>query len=489
VVPSPPLALTLGGTAFFCLAVALFALYRRSGRAYLFDWAMGWLAATVALGAGLEADVQVTPGTPKGVLAASVLLAVVAVLGQTMFQLQGMRRLTAGRAMDARTGTRVGVALLAYAVLATVVTTVWQGKLSAFLLAISLPHVVLGVAFLASAWDLHRAGRMHGFGAWLLPLAFTGYGLHSLRVAFTPAARLPVPHLLIIGFLAMVAAFAIVYGAVAWTLDEEQERLREASERHKQLETQLLEAQKLEALGQLAAGIAHDFNNLLTVTGAHAQLIEMEPGDEERTVESVREILVAKDRASRLVTHLLTFARKQILQLETMDANDVIVGLGGFLRPLIGDHVVLEVRPSNEEARIEADRGHLEQVLVNLVLNARDAMPGGGRVVLEALTHTSDRPTVLAGVEIPEGQWVVFRVADTGVGMTEEVRARAFEPFFTTKTRGYGTGLGLATAYGIVEQSQGRIVVESEPGRGSTFRIFLPAVPDGATSERASDVG
>ncbi len=484
-VPSPPLALTLGGTAFLCLAAALFALYRRSGREYLFDWAIGWVAATVALGAGLVADFQVMPSGAPVILAASFLLAVAGVLGQAMLQFQGTRRLTGEGAEPNRSARAWAMSsVVVYSVIATLVATKWRGSLAGFLLTVGLPHIVLGTAFLASAWSVYHIARRRGFGAWVLPVAFTGYGIHNIRVAFTPAARLPVPHRLVLGFAALVVAFAVAYGAIAWTLDQEDERLRQASERHRRLETQVLEAQKLEALGQLAAGVAHDFNNLLTVMGAHAELIEMEPQEPERTLASAREIRIAQDRGSRLVSHLLTFARKQILEPEIIAANDVVMGLEGLLRPLIGDHVVLEVRRCEEEALVEADRGHLEQVLVNLVVNARDAVAQGGRVILEAVIRVTEGQTVLAGVDIPPGRWVVFRVADTGGGMSEEVRARIFEPFFTTKTRGQGTGLGLAIAYGIVEQSRGRIVVESEMGKGSMFSVFLPAV-----ERRSSQVG
>ncbi len=485
-IPSPPLALTLGGTSFLCLTIALFALHHRSGRAYLWDWATGWLAAVVWLGAGLVADVQVTPRTSRIFLAVCVFVAVAAVMSQSMLQIQGMRRLTLHPRLGVRMRVWLGVAVLVYATLAALASALWEGTRGAFVATVALPHVVLGLAFLVSAWDLHKAGRRHGFGAWLLPIAFTGYGLHNLRVALTPARTLPVPHSLTMGFLGMFVAFAIVYGAVAWTLDEEAERLGEASARHELLEAQLLEAQKLEALGQLAAGVAHDFNNLLTVIGAHAELIELEPGHDQRTLESLREIRTARDRGSRLVTHLLIFARKQVLQPESLDPNEVVSGLQGLLRPLIGDNVVLDMPPSTTKARVEADRGHLEQLIVNLVVNARDAMPGGGRVVVEVGEHVSHRPTMQAGIEIPAGRWVVFRVTDTGAGMSEEVRTRAFEPFFTTKARGHGTGLGLATVYGIVEQSRGHIAIESEPGKGSTFTVFLPAVTEDAVTPRAS---
>ncbi|HEX6534023.1 MAG TPA: ATP-binding protein [Gemmatimonadaceae bacterium] len=246
----------------------------------------------------------------------------------------------------------------------------------------------------------------------------------------------------------------------------------------KALEEQLRQAQKMEAVGQLAGGVAHDFNNLLTVIKVHAELARDEVDPQHPLAADLEEIRKATARAADLTRQLLAFSRKQILAPRALDLNAVVAGLEPMLRRLIGEDIAVRTRLTPGLGPVLADPGQLEQVLVNLAVNARDAMPHGGTLIIATANHescTSDLQCLAAGVML--GSCVTLTVTDTGAGMSPEVQARIFEPFFTTKPTGKGTGLGLSTVYGIVEQSGGRIDVASAPGRGTAFTIYLPRVP------------
>jgi PAS domain S-box-containing protein len=241
------------------------------------------------------------------------------------------------------------------------------------------------------------------------------------------------------------------------------------------LEGQLRQAQKLEAVGRLAGGIAHDFNNLLTAIQGFSALLLQDGSLSGQQHRDVREIADAAARAAALTQQLLAFGRKQVLSPTVLDPNDVVSHMGAMLRRLIAEHIELRTELGPDVGAIRADRGQLEQVIVNLVVNARDAMPRGGTLTIATRNATiGDASAAQTGLR--PGRYVLLTVSDTGVGMDAATRARVFEPFFTTKRVGEGSGLGLATVYGIVEQSGGTIAVESEPGRGSTFRIHLPRV-------------
>ncbi len=236
---------------------------------------------------------------------------------------------------------------------------------------------------------------------------------------------------------------------------------------------ELRQTQKMEALGRFAGGIAHDFNNLLTGIIGYAELVlpDLEPGSETR--HDVDQIRLAANRAAALTQQILAFSRRQVMQPQTLALDQVIDGMGGLLKRVIGDHIRVSTTSSDELWPVTADPSQLEQVIMNLALNARDAMPGGGTLEISTANVTVSASD-FAHDGVPPGQWVQLAVRDTGVGMTPEVRARLFEPFFTTKPRGKGTGLGLATAYGIVEQSGGRMRVESVLGTGTTLYVYLP---------------
>ena len=244
--------------------------------------------------------------------------------------------------------------------------------------------------------------------------------------------------------------------------------------RERSLEAQLFQSQKIEAIGRFAGGIAHDFNNLLTAISGYAEILrgELEPSDPRS--EDVSEIQKASQRATQLTAQLLAFSRRQVLQPRALDPKKVIDDLAPMLRRLIGEDVRLVCRAAPGLGPILADPSQLDTVLVNLALNARDAMPGGGRLVIEAIDTEIDEAFAASHVGARVGPHVVLAVSDTGTGMNEVTLESAFEPFFTTKDTGKGTGLGLSTVLGIVEQSGGYISAESEPGHGSTFRIYLP---------------
>jgi two-component system cell cycle sensor histidine kinase/response regulator CckA len=243
-------------------------------------------------------------------------------------------------------------------------------------------------------------------------------------------------------------------------------------------EEQLLQAQKMEAIGQLAGGIAHDFNNLLTIIGGSASLLlaDMSPGDTRRKL--VADIKETGDRAANLTRQILAFSRRQTLRPQVLCMNDVVRGIESLLRRTLGEDIDLEVRPAEDLALTQVDPVQMEQVLLNLVVNARDAMPDGGRLVIETANVSLDAGYVVAHPWADPGSYVMLSVSDTGRGMDAATMARVFEPFFTTKAAGKGTGLGLSTVYGIVKQSGGSISVSSEPGHGSTFEIYLPVTKE-----------
>jgi PAS domain S-box-containing protein len=254
------------------------------------------------------------------------------------------------------------------------------------------------------------------------------------------------------------------------------------------LQRQLLRAQKMEAVGQLAGGVAHDFNNLLGVITGYAELLMRDLPAGSREHMRAEEIKRASDRAAALTRQLLAFGRRQVLQPEVLDLNAVVADVERMLRRLIGADVQIVFAPGAALGRVRADAGQLEQVVMNLAVNARDAMPEGGRLVIETRNTDIDEAYTRANSDARLGPHVVLAVSDTGHGMDARTVSRIFEPFFTTKPEGKGTGLGLSTVYGIVRQSGGWVTVYSEPGRGTTFRVYLPRVEAEAARAEAAGV-
>jgi two-component system, cell cycle sensor histidine kinase and response regulator CckA len=253
------------------------------------------------------------------------------------------------------------------------------------------------------------------------------------------------------------------------------------------LEEQFRQAQKIEAVGRLAGGVAHDFNNLLTVIIGYNESLDFDEALGESARDAVQQIRLATERATTLTRQLLAFSRRQVLQPQTLDLRDVARQLAPMLRRLIGEDVDLLTEWGETAAVVRADPGQIEQVLMNLAVNARDAMPQGGRLTLRIGLTEFGADFVETHPYVVPGRYVELVVSDTGMGMTADTRARIFEPFFTTKPQGQGTGLGLAMVYGIVKQSEGYIWVESEPEEGATFRIALPVSLEKVVERNAAE--
>ena len=253
---------------------------------------------------------------------------------------------------------------------------------------------------------------------------------------------------------------------------------------HRSLQKQFEHAQKMEAVGRLAGGVAHDFNNLLMIISGYAQLLDDSSADPKKVVEYATRIQDASSKAATVTRQLLAYSRKQVLEPTVLDLSHVVKDLAKMLPRLLGEDVETVMDLDPQVGTVRADRGQIEQVIMNLAVNARDAMPQGGRLTI-ATSNVALDAYYYQGVEVPPGQYVLLAVSDTGIGMNAETQVHIFEPFYTTKEAGKGTGLGLATVYGIVKQSHGFIWVYSEPDKGSIFKIYLPRVDVAADSDES----
>jgi len=262
----------------------------------------------------------------------------------------------------------------------------------------------------------------------------------------------------------------------------------------KRLKEQLLQAQKMEVVGRLAGGVAHDFNNLLTAINGYSELVLNFMEEDNPLRQDVAEIRKAGDRAASLTRQLLAFSRKQVLRPKVLDLNQVMDNMGKMLERLIGSDIDLVINLDSHLGRVMADPGQIEQVVLNLAINARDAMPQGGWLTIETANVDLEESYSRRQMDLQPGLYVLVKVSDTGCGMDPETRSRIFEPFFTTKEMGKGTGLGLSTVYGIIKQSGGHIAVHSKPGKGAAFKIYLPRIddamePDSLASQSPEDYG
>ena len=262
-----------------------------------------------------------------------------------------------------------------------------------------------------------------------------------------------------------------------------------AEEEQKKLQAQLLQSQKMEAVGLLAGGLAHDFNNIMTAITGYAALVRKRMTQEDPSRMFVDQVMSAADRASKLTRGLLVFSRKQVIEARPVDLNEIVKNTEKLVMPLIGADIAFTTKLAQGPLTVMADSGQIEQVLMNLCTNARDAMPGGGRLIVETGEITVDDAYRKNHLLERSGHYGLISLSDTGAGMDEKVRKQIFEPFFTTKDAGKGTGLGLSIAYGIIKQHKGMITVSSVPGRGTTFKIFLPLVKSeqGIAAKRAAD--
>ena len=311
-------------------------------------------------------------------------------------------------------------------------------------------------------------------------------GLRALELLKQQPA-LEIPFIIVSGTIGEeVAVVAMQQGAADYLLKDRIVRLgpavrralQEVEERgaRKRLEGQFIEAQKMEVVGQLAGGVAHDFNNVLAVIMGYGDLIAQDLGPEHPLQKYAEEIRHAAKRAAGLTQQLLIFSRKQTVQAEVLDLNEVVESMDKMLRRLVDENIEMTVVCGEQIGQVKADSGYVWQVLMNLVVNARDAMPNGGKLAIETSVVTLDEAYAQARPGTAPGDYVMLSVADTGIGMSEEVKARIFEAFFTTKPAGKGTGLGLVTCQTIVRQCGGYIDVSSEPGKGTTFKIYFPRI-------------
>ena len=276
----------------------------------------------------------------------------------------------------------------------------------------------------------------------------------------------------------MKSKLARLAPAIERELREAQTRAarKAAEEALRQSEDQLRQAQKIEAVGRLAAGVAHDFNNILTVITGHSELLLRQLAADDPRRKSVEQIAKTASMAAALTRQLLTFSRKQVIEPRVLNLNAVIAAIEKMLRRLIGEDIEFCTLLDSAAGHIKADPGQIEQVIMNLAVNARDAMPQGGKLTITTANKTLDKGQLKNFPDLCAGDYVAIEIADTGTGMSEEVKEHMFEPFFTTKPPGKGTGLGLATCFGIVKQNSGLIHVQSELGKGTTFKIYFPRV-------------
>jgi signal transduction histidine kinase len=310
-------------------------------------------------------------------------------------------------------------------------------------------------------------------------------GMSALRIAHAKCPAIPL--IFISGTLGEERAIdSLKSGATDYVLKGRLSRLvpavrramQEVEERaeRRRLEAQLIETQKVEVIGQLAGGVAHDFNNILAVIMGYSDLTMENPGLDTALRSHLETIRSAAERAAGLTRQLLIFSRRHTAQLVVLDLNEVVTDLDKMLRRLMDENIEMAVVPGKQIGRVKADAGYVGQVLMNLVVNARDAMPNGGQLTIATDNATLDKTCARACPGAIPGDYVMLSVSDTGTGMTAEVKAHLFEAFFTTKPKGKGTGLGLATCQTIVQQSGGHIAVFSEVGRGTTFKVYFPRV-------------
>ncbi len=368
------------------------------------------------------------------------------------------------------------------AVLMTVAFRLFQGGAGAYVGSL----VIVSTAATGLLWRHYESARNWTLSWWNLYL----FGLLVQLVMLTCVFFMPAE--LRFRILAAIAPpvlliYPVVTTLLGLMLRRQRDRRHLALEQEK-LQTQLLQAQKMEMVGNLAGGIAHDFNNMLAVILGQAEMAKLRMDNRPRLEAALAEIKSAAQRSSALTSQLLAFARKQAVAPKVIDLNENVDGMLTMLGRLLGEEIELILKKGENLWPIEIDPGQLDQVLTNLCINARDAIDGHGRLMIETAHAMIDEDWCRTHCNLDPGEYVVLRVSDTGRGMDAEVRKRVFEPFFTTKESGRGKGLGLATVYGIVKQNRGYIGVYSEPGHGSTFQIYLPRSRKGDLWQEASGI-
>jgi signal transduction histidine kinase/CheY-like chemotaxis protein len=385
----------------------------------------------------------------------------------------------------------------------------WLNVISDCLIALSyylIPVLLIGLvrkrkdvefrwAFVAFAMFILACGTTHLLGA--VTVWHPVYRLEGMSKAITAAASAATFVALIPFMPALVALPSPKQLALANQNLEEQVARRTASlekaltdlrsemKLRREAETQLIQAQKMEAVGRLAGGVAHDFNNLLTVILGYNDMLREQSKNDSLASEFVQEIRRAGERATSLTNRLLAFSRRQVAQPRVVDLNESVRGIEKMLGRIIGEDVQLRTSLAPDLLRVKVDPSHMDQVLMNLAVNSRDAMPGGGVLTIETSNVELGKEDAGGQLGVTPGAYVMLGVSDTGCGMDVETLARVFEPFFTTKEKGKGTGLGLSIVYGIVKQNGGDVLAYSEPGKGTAFKIYLPALTEAADVQLA----
>ncbi len=470
------------GAALIALLLARF--YRTYGHSYLREWSWGWAALGVYIFGGFLAAAWTRSWPPQHIVRVSLtIVTLVAGYAHIAWLMSGTYAITRGRSVSRRwKRAMLGVCVVAGVILAMLFTSDPALAGARFFIRVGLRSAAAAVAYLsAGVWLSWRGGWRHGSGRAIVIGAFLLYGAEQVNyfvwisLEFLGVATMGAEFALL-GFLDFLLQFAMGLGMVIWLLEDERNELARTADALQRSEERLRRSQRLEAVGHLAGGVAHDFNNLLTIiTGRGQRLLKsLEVGTDDW--EEARQIDEAAQRGATLVRQLLAFSRRQVLAPRHVDVNEVVRAVKTMLDRSLGDDVRLETELADDLGWVRVDPAQLEHVLVNLALNARDAMPEGGTLTIA--TRNIELPVDVAE-SIPgvaPGEHIELMVRDTGVGMDEETRRRMFEPFFTTKEVGKGSGLGLATVYGVVRQSRGATVVESAPGSGTTMTVFLPRV-------------
>ena len=489
------------------LAGVLFRLSRHFPRGYLPWWAAAWAAAAIAHAAaagGWTLSATGAPPSHAGRLIAAGLSSF-AGLSHALFMVQGARLVSGRSAHPRRRLLLCLLGLLALPLLTVAISThpAFDGAARLFLrysprfLGMAGAYLVAGVVVLrygSAAADAGLGRRVVGSAFLALAVQQQLYFLFTVPQLEFGGLRALLPYA---GFADLMLQWVVSIGLVGWLLEDERGRAVEAFEHarvarqaleaslsaRQSLEGQLRQSQKLEAIGQLTGGIAHDFNNMLTAIVGHAELIDHELSRSDPRRAELQQIVKAARQAESLTRQLLQFSRRAQQAPVLLHVNDVVVSMERMLGRVLGEHIALAVRPGADVPPVLADQGQLEQMVLNLALNARAAMPSGGslRIItgLADLGTGPDGTRVVPSGPVPKRRCVQLVIEDTGIGIPEEAMPRIFEPFFTTKAEGQGTGLGLAMVFATVTEAGGDIRVTSRPGEGTRFEIYLPAAdPD-----------
>ena len=475
------------------IALLLAGFYRTYGHSYLREWSRSWAALGVyVLGAFLAAaGTRSLP--PQHVVRLSLaMVTLVAGYAHIAWLMSGTYAITRGRSVSTRwKSTMLGICVVAGVILATLFTSDPALGAARFFTRVALRSAAAAAAYLsAGVWLSWRGGWRHGSGRAIVIGAFLLYGIEQLnyfvRISLELLGIVTMGDgFALFGLLDFVLQFAMGLGMVVWLLEEERNELARTAEALRDSEERLRRSHRLEAVGRLAGGVAHDFNNLLTVIIGRGQRLLRSLGVGTAEWEEARQIDEAAQRGATLVRQLLAFSSRQVLAPRHVDVNVVVRALKPMLDRSLGEDIRLETDLAADLGWVRVDPAQMEHVLLNLVLNARDAMPDGGTLTIATRNAELSADVAESISGLAAGLHIELKVQDTGVGVDDETRRHMFEPFYTTKDVGKGSGLGLATVYGFVRQSHGSTVVESEPGLGTTIKVFLPRVEAPGESEAA----